>query len=200
MSQSSAVTPAKSPRRGPSIERGQAARTAEASRRQRVASLLCAGLTVAEIARSEGVTERRMRAIVEDILKPPAPRPPAEFLALQILRLNEAMIVAYGAMANGDVEAVDYVLTIGRELERYHGYAAEETRADDRRRAEALAPPPRALDRSRAGSPPPRSAPSTRARRRRAESRLQMAPPAIEIPRSVAAKPRPAAGPRQRRA
>jgi hypothetical protein len=34
-----------------------------------------------------------------------------------------AMIVAYAAMSNGNLKAVDRVVTITREFDRYHGFA-----------------------------------------------------------------------------
>jgi hypothetical protein len=80
-------------------------------------------VSVAEIAQSEGVTHRRMRMMVGEILARRAPQPPAEFLALQVSRLSEALLVSYGAMGGGNLEAVDRVVKIVRELDRYHGFA-----------------------------------------------------------------------------
>ena len=40
-----------------------------------------------------------MRALVQEIFARRMPEPPAEFLALQASRLNEALLVAYGAMS-----------------------------------------------------------------------------------------------------
>jgi hypothetical protein len=51
---------------------------------------LNAGVSVAEIAAREGVTHRRMRAVVQEILASRMPAPPTEFLAMQVGRLNEA--------------------------------------------------------------------------------------------------------------
>ena len=42
---------------------------------------------------------------------------------MQIARLNEAMLIAYGAMKDGNLAAVDRVLKITREYDRYHGLA-----------------------------------------------------------------------------
>jgi hypothetical protein len=41
---------------------------------------------------------------------------------LQIRRLNEAMLVAYSAVSAGDLKAVDQVIKVVRELDRYHGF------------------------------------------------------------------------------
>ena len=40
-----------------------------------------------------------MRAIVKEVLAAHMPGPPEEFVALQISRLNEALLVAYSAMS-----------------------------------------------------------------------------------------------------
>jgi hypothetical protein len=153
--------PAKPPR-SRSIDARRTARAAKARREQRIMAFLVKGVSVAELAGREGLSERRMRAIVQDILSRRMPEPPAEFLALQVARLNEAMIVAHGAMGNGNLKAVECVMKITRELDRYHGFAeAIEARAD--RRPWTSRPAPAA---DRQARPAPR--------------RLEMAPQAIE--------------------
>ncbi len=77
---------------------------------------------MAELAAREGVTLRRMQILVKAILARRGPPAPAEYLALQTSRLNEAMIVAYGAMASGNLGAVDRVMRLVREMDRYHGF------------------------------------------------------------------------------
>ena len=81
-----------------------------------------------------------------EILARRAPQPPAEFLAVQISRLSEALLVSYGAMGGGNLEAVDRVVKIVRELDRYHGFAGIDrvARADERRLPQP-APAPLAL-------------------------------------------------------
>jgi hypothetical protein len=101
-----------------------AARLRRARREQGIIALLNAGVSVPEIAAREGVTERRIRQRVQEILAKRAPRAPAEFVALQVSRLNEALLVAYSAMGGQNLEAVDRVVRIVRELDRYHGLAA----------------------------------------------------------------------------
>ena len=64
-----------------------------------------------------------MRKLIRTLLARRAPAPPAEFLALQVSRLNEALLVAYGAMSPVNLPAVDRVVRIVRELDRYHGFA-----------------------------------------------------------------------------
>ncbi len=87
---------------------------------------------------------------MREILTRRAPSPPAEYLALQVNRLNEAMIVANGSMAGGNLTAVDRVVRIVSEMDRYHGFFPRRARAPVRRRRlappaqepPALAPPP----------------------------------------------------------
>lgn len=101
-----------------------AARLNKAQREQKIVNLLNAGVSISEIAAREGVTERRVRQRVQEILARRAPSAPAEYVALQVGRLNEALLVAYSAMANQNLGAVDRVVKIVRELDRYHGLAA----------------------------------------------------------------------------
>ena len=127
-----------------SIEARRAARLEKARREGRIVDLLNRGVSVAEIAARQGVTEKRMRALVSEILARRMPEPPAEFLALQVSRLNEALLVAYGAMSGGNLGAVDRVVKIVRELDRYHGFSAADRRSHSRR-IEAKAAGPLAL-------------------------------------------------------
>ena len=80
-----------------------------------------------------------MRVLVQEILARRTPSPPSEFLALQVGRLNEALMVSFSAMGGGNLEAVDRVVKIVRELDRYHGFAASRSPAPDEPRR--LAPP-----------------------------------------------------------
>ncbi len=81
-------------------------------------------MAVVEIAAQMGVSEKRMHAIVRDILDRRMPHPPKEFVAIQASRLNEALLVAYSAMSMTNLGAVDRVVKIVRELDRYHGLSA----------------------------------------------------------------------------
>ncbi|MGC2787236.1 MAG: hypothetical protein WA397_26105 [Roseiarcus sp.] len=106
--------------------------------------LLNRGASVPEIAAREGLTLKRMRNVVREILSERMPQPPAEFLALQVSRLNEALLVSFSAMhdpAEGtNFEAVDRVVRIVRELDRYHGFAAV-PRLREEAEARELPPP-----------------------------------------------------------
>jgi hypothetical protein len=49
--------------------------------------------------------------------------PPAGFVQLQIGHLSDAMMVAHAAMMEGYMHALDRVLRIVGELDRYHGFS-----------------------------------------------------------------------------
>ncbi len=110
--------------RNRSIKSRRAARQAKFERERAIVDYLNRGLSVVEIAARIGLTEKRMRAIVKEILARRMPEAPAEFVALQVCRLNEALLVAYGAMSGANLRAVECVVKIVRELDRYHGLAA----------------------------------------------------------------------------
>jgi hypothetical protein len=91
-------------------------------REQSIVDSLNRGLSVVEIAARFGVGEKRMRAIIREILARRVPAPAEEFVAIQVSRLNEALLVAYSAMTGMNLKAVDQVVRIVRELDRYHGF------------------------------------------------------------------------------
>jgi len=125
------------PKRKRSTQREMAMRDA------RLIRALATGQSIEELAAQEGVSLRRARERVSAILSRTAD-PPAEFVQLQIRRLSEAMLVAHGAMSDGNLRAVDRVLRITREFDRYYGLALSLSAAAA---PDALAPlsPPAAL-------------------------------------------------------
>ena len=94
--------------RSPAVRRS--ARQRKAEREMGIVGLLSRGVSIAEIADREGVSERGMRKYVRSVLARRAPQPPEEFLALQVSRLNEALLVAYSAMSGANLQAVDRVV------------------------------------------------------------------------------------------
>jgi hypothetical protein len=108
-----------------SPEARRAARATKAGREARIVGLLNGGASMAEIAAQEGVTLNRMRKVVRAIIERRAPRPPADFLAIQMSRLNAAMNVSYGAMVDpakgANLKAVGSVVRIVREMNACHG-------------------------------------------------------------------------------
>jgi hypothetical protein len=114
----------------------RAARLKTFEREQLIVDYLNRGVSVAEIAARVGLSEKRMRAVIREILVRRMPHAPEEFAAIQVSRLNEAPLVAYSAMTGANLKAVDRVVRIVRDLDRYHGAFA----AAGRRRTEATHP------------------------------------------------------------
>ena len=131
MPASLAVRPAEVPRNR-SLEARRAARQARLERERLIVDLLNRGVAIAEIAHRIGVSEKRMRALVKEILARRMPAALEDYVALQASRLNEALLVAYAAMSDKNLKAVALVVRIVRELDRYHGFVG----ADRRRRCE----------------------------------------------------------------
>jgi len=95
----------------------------------RLLTLLTAGVATDELAFQEGVSTRRMRERIAAMLARRGADSPANFVPLQTARLGDALKVAYAAMMDGDLKALDRYLRILRELERYHGYRPPEPQA-----------------------------------------------------------------------
>jgi hypothetical protein len=115
---------------------------------------------VAAVACGEGLTARRVRQILAEALASRAVDTPVGFIPLQIGRLGDAMRVAHVRMMAGDLEALDRVVTIVGELDRYHGFGQAET---------AAAPPP--------ASPSRRALPSARPAAQPAQRKFSAAQP-----------------------
>jgi hypothetical protein len=111
-----------------SRRRRLAARQAKAERGVRLFNLLKSGVPIAEIALQEGLSVRRAREVVQEMLERREVDPPAGFAQLQIGRLSDAMMVAYAAMMEGNMQALDRVLRIVGELDRYHGFPGAQAR------------------------------------------------------------------------
>lgn len=117
-------------------DRSAEAKRRKADREERILGMLTAGTSMAEMARREGVTRRRMRAIVQEILsRRRSDETLSEFLVLQVARLNESLSASYSAMSGGNLRAVDQVVRIVRELDRYHGFPARPGAMAEPRRA-----------------------------------------------------------------
>src|SRR5271156_5746070 len=98
------------------------ARRKTADQRLRILERLTIGLSVVHIARVEKLTVRRVRQIIAAMLESREIDPPAGFVQLQVARLSEAMIVTRTMMMEGDLQAVDRMIRLTRELDRYHGF------------------------------------------------------------------------------
>jgi hypothetical protein len=102
--------------------RSRATKRELAQRDLRLIEKLAAGVTIEEIAASEGISVQWARERKAALLAERSLDRPHEFIQLQIRRLNEAMLVAYSSMTTGNVKAVDQVIKVARELDRYHGF------------------------------------------------------------------------------
>ena len=122
MSKPAEKSPSREAPAPPEPARRVAPRRATADRRLRILERLTTGLTVAHIAREEGLSVQRIRRIIAEMLESREIDPPAGFVQLQIARLSEAMIVARTMMMEGDLHAMDRLIKLTRELDRYYGF------------------------------------------------------------------------------
>src|SRR5271155_2000589 len=122
MSKPAQKSPSQEATAPPEPARRVAMRRATADRRLRILERLTTGLTVAHIAREEGLSVQRIRRIIAEMLESREMDPPAGFVQLQIARLSEAMIVARTMMMEGDLQAMDRLIRLTGELDRYHGF------------------------------------------------------------------------------
>ncbi len=65
---------------------------------------------------------RRVRQIIAETLDKREIDPPATYVKIQIARLNDAMAVAHVKMIEGDLQAIDRIVKLVGELDRYHGF------------------------------------------------------------------------------
>jgi hypothetical protein len=122
-----------------------APRRGTADRRLRILERLTSGLTVSHIARVENLTVRRVRQVIAEILDAREVDPPAGFVQLQIARISEAMIVARTMMMEGDLQAMDRMIKLIGELDRYHGFGRPQLSPADTASPRLAAPAPCAL-------------------------------------------------------
>src|SRR5271168_2868970 len=97
-----------------------ATRRAIAERKLRIVERLTSGLSVAHIARVEQLTIQRVRQIIAEMLEKREVDPPSGYVQLQIARVGEAMVVAHTMMMQGDLQAMDRLIKLNGELDRYH--------------------------------------------------------------------------------
>ncbi len=114
-----------------------ATRRAIAERKLRIVERLTSGLSVAHIALVEKLTIHRVRQIIAEMLEKREVDPPSGYVQLQIARVGEAMVVAHTMMLQGDLQALDRLIKLNGELDRYHGFGREQLPAP----AEPPAPP-----------------------------------------------------------
>ena len=114
-----------------------ATRRAIAERKLRIVERLTSGLSVAHIAHVERLTIQRVRQIIAEMLEKREVDPPSGYVQLQIARVGEAMVVAHTMMLQGDLHALDRLIKLNGELDRYHGFGREPLPAPAGRRRPA---------------------------------------------------------------
>ena len=132
-----------------------------AKRDLRFVEKLAAGATIEEIAASEGISVKWARERKAAVLASRVIDTPHEFIKLQIRRLSEAMLVSYSAMSLGDLNAVDKVIKVVRELDRYHGFVPHRNAQSYATSLPAAPPPPLALPQPPAALAPPEAGSAT---------------------------------------
>jgi hypothetical protein len=115
---------------------------------------LTTGLTVSHIAREEGLTVTRIRQILADMLESREIDPPAGFVPIQIARLSESDDRGAYDDEQGDVCAMDRLIRLTGEFDRYHGFGKPTVSLPQE------GSPPRRLAGPRRQLPGPNSAPS----------------------------------------
>jgi hypothetical protein len=127
----------------------------KALRRERIFSRLRLGAPYADIARDEGVTERRVRQIVADALKRQEVDNDREHALLQLMRLESAQALAAESIAGGDLKAIPPYLKVLERLDRYQKPGAAKHVYDQAARERLLAKINRFVDRLQAAEARP---------------------------------------------
>jgi hypothetical protein len=122
-----------------------ATRRAIAERKLRIVERLTSGLSVAHIAHVEQLTIQRVRQIIAEMLERREVDPPSGYVQLQIARVGEAMVVAHTMMLQGDLQALDRLIKLNGELDRYHGFGREQLPAPAESAPPRLVAPPQRL-------------------------------------------------------
>ena len=89
------------------------------ARTKRILEQLREGWAYDDIAREEGISERRVRQIVTQFLKAREALEGATHAHMQIDRLGRAMRVASDALARGDIRAIGPFIRVIDRLDRY---------------------------------------------------------------------------------
>ena len=108
-------------------------------RRLRILASLQAGLSYAAIGRAEGLSRERVRQIVAKALDGEGAETKLDHARVQIARLEPALRLAAGAVAEGDLGAIDRLLRVLDRLDRYSAIEGAATSADAGGRERSLA-------------------------------------------------------------
>jgi hypothetical protein len=119
-------------------------------RQERIFARLREGWAYADIAQAEGLSSKRISQIVGKALQRRTPDSASDHAMLQLARLEPALRLAAGALAEGDVEAVSPYLKLLDRLDRYQKPLAAVVVYDDKARQRLLAKMNRIIARIRA--------------------------------------------------
>ena len=111
----------------------------KARRRERIFKSVRLGSSTADIAREEGLTARRVRQIVSDALQARPVDGARDHTLLQLARLEPAIKLLAGEMAQGDIRAVSPYLELLHRLDRYQAGAAARVVYDEAARERVYA-------------------------------------------------------------
>jgi hypothetical protein len=98
--------------------------SARAERDARIFALMQLGWTYDAIAEREGVSRERVRQIVNEALSRRGGEPDAEHRRLQLARLDPALRLAAEKVAAGDLRAVDKLIRVINQIDKYRVAAA----------------------------------------------------------------------------
>lgn len=96
-------------------------RRESAARKARIFDHLVRGMPHLAIAHHENCSLQAVRRIIARELDSRRIDPATDFAKLQIARLNHALMVVNCQMIDGDAAALDRLLKVLAELDRYHG-------------------------------------------------------------------------------
>ena len=99
-------------------------RTAKRERRRTMLDLVVAGYAFEHIADKYKISVATVRREVDRALAGQAPDSAQRYVALQLARLQKAMLVVDDAMDHADLRAIPALATLLAEFDRYHGLAA----------------------------------------------------------------------------
>jgi hypothetical protein len=108
-------------------------------RRLRILASVQAGLSYAAIGRAEGLSRERARQIVAKALDEEGAGTKLDHARVQIARLEPALRLAAGAVAEGDLGAIDRLLRVLDRLDRYCAIEGAATSEDAGARERLLA-------------------------------------------------------------
>jgi DNA-binding CsgD family transcriptional regulator len=99
-------------------------RAAKRERRRTLLDLVVAGYAYEHIAERFEISTATVRREIDRALAAQAPGSAQRYIALQLARLQKAMLVVDDAMDNADLRAIPALATLLAEFDRYHGLAA----------------------------------------------------------------------------